>query len=100
MIKTSCPLNRPNSLKLKVNHPVNFRIICHDSCTSPAIIVGPIIGSHVFVVICTLGKDDGISPTPKVEGMACDDYAKCGKIPSCPGILTSPISFSTPINVP
>jgi hypothetical protein len=47
-----------------------------------------------------LGKDDGISPTPKVEGMACDDYAKCGKIPSCPGILTSPISFSTPINVP
>jgi len=47
-----------------------------------------------------LGGDDGTSPAPKVEGMACDYYAKCGKVPSCPDAPTSPISYSTPINVP
>jgi len=47
-----------------------------------------------------LGWDDGTSPTPEVEGMAYDYYAKCGKVPSCLGAPTSPIASSTPINVP
>jgi hypothetical protein len=75
-------------------------VICYVSCTSPLIIVGPILGTHVFVIICTLGWDDGISPILKVEGMAYDCYAKCGKMPSCFGTPTSPISCSTFINVP
>jgi hypothetical protein len=32
------------------------------------------LGSHVFVVTCTLGWDDGTSSTHEVEGMACDCY--------------------------
>jgi len=75
-------------------------IICRASCTSSLITVGPILGSHVSAIIYTLGWDDGTSPTAKVEGMAFDCYAKCGKVPSCLGTPTSPISCSTFINVP
>jgi len=32
-----------------------------------------------------LGWDDGSSPTPKVECMACDYYTKCGEMPPCFG---------------
>jgi len=32
-----------------------------------------------------LGWDDGTFPTLEVEGMAYECYAKCGKVPSCPG---------------
>ncbi len=75
-------------------------IIYHVSCTSPPITIGLIPRSHVFVVTCTLGWDDGTSPTPEVEGMACDCYVKCGKVPSCLSAPTSIISCFTPINVP
>jgi hypothetical protein len=50
------------------------------SCTYPLIIVGPIFRSHVFAITCTLGWDDGTSPTLKVEGMACDCYVKGVKV--------------------
>jgi hypothetical protein len=82
---------------------MKFHIIHRVSCTSPLITVGSILGSHVFVITCILGWDDGTSPTPKVEGMAYDYYAKCEMVPSCPGTPTSPISYSTPImslNIP
>jgi hypothetical protein len=69
---------------MKTKHLVKFHIIYHDSCTSPFTIVGPIPGSHVFVITCTLGWDDGTSLAPKVEDMACDCYAKYKKVPSCP----------------
>jgi len=75
-------------------------IIHRASYTSPFIIVGPILRSHVSAITYTLGWDDGASLALDVEGMACDCYAKCGKVPSCPGAPTSPISRSTPINVP
>jgi hypothetical protein len=75
-------------------------VICHVSCTSPLVIVGPILRTHVSVIICNLGWDDGTSLALEVEGMACDYYAKCGKVPSCLSAPISPISYSTPINVP
>jgi hypothetical protein len=45
-------------------------IIYYVSCTSPPIIVGPIVGSHVSTITYTFGRDDGTSPTLEVEGMA------------------------------
>ncbi len=69
------------------------------SCTSPLVIIGPIPRTHVFIVTCTLGWDDGTSLALEVESMAYDCYAKCGKVPSCLGAPTSLISCSTPINV-
>jgi hypothetical protein len=75
-------------------------MICHVSCTSPLITAKLILGSHVFVVTCTLGWDDGTSPTLEVEAMAYGCYAKCGKVPSCPSAPTSLISYSTPIDIP
>jgi hypothetical protein len=73
------------------------RIICCVSCISPPITIGSIPWSHVYIVTYTLGWDDGTSLTSEVEGKTCDCYAKCEKVPSCP---ISPISYSTPINVP
>jgi hypothetical protein len=55
---------------------------------------------YVFVVIYTLGWDDGTLPTPKVKGMACDYYVKCKEVPPSPSAPTLPISFSTTINLP
>ncbi len=86
--------------KLKAKHPLKSHIIRCVSCTSPFVTLGPILGSHVFAVTYTLGWDDGTSPTFQVEGMACDCYAKYGKVPSCPSTPKSSISSSTPINVP
>ncbi len=85
---------------MKAKHLVKSCIIQCASCTSPLITVGKILKSHVSTITYTLGWDDGTSPTFEVEGMACDCYAKCGKVPSCHGAPTSLISFSTPINVP
>jgi hypothetical protein len=96
MIWTSCPFNWPNSFKLKAKHLVKSCVIRHVSCISPLVIVGPILGSHVSPVTCTLGWGCQL----EVEGMAYDWYAKCGKVPSCPDAPTSLISYSTPINVP
>jgi hypothetical protein len=79
---------------------MKYPIIYCVSCTSFLVTIGPILGSHVSIVTCTLGWDDGTSPTPEVEGMPYEYYAKCGKVPSCHGTPTSLISYSTPINVP
>jgi hypothetical protein len=73
-------------------------IIHQASYTSPPIIVRPIPLSHVSIVTYTLGWDDGTSSTLEVKGMAYDCYVKCGKVLSCHGTPTSPISCSTPIN--
>jgi hypothetical protein len=70
------------------------------SCTSPFVTIGPIHRSHVSAITYTLGWDDGTFLALDIEGMACGCYAKCGKVPSCHGTPTSPISCSTPINVP
>jgi hypothetical protein len=70
---------------MKTKHPMKSRNNCYASFTSPHITIGPILVSHVFVITCTLGWDDGSSPTPKVESMACDYYTKCGEMPPCFG---------------
>ncbi len=67
---------------------------------SPPVTARPILGSHVSSITYTLGWGDGTSLALEVESMAYDCYAKCGKVPSCHGTPTSPISYSTPINVP
>jgi hypothetical protein len=73
------------------------RIIHHVSYISPFITIGSIPWSHVSTITYILGTNDGTSLTFEVESKACDCYAKCAKVPSCP---ISPISYSTPINVP
>jgi hypothetical protein len=63
---------------------------------SPFVIVGLILGSHVFVVTCTLGSDDGTFLAPKVKGMACDCYAKCREVPPSLGAPMLPIFVPHP----
>jgi hypothetical protein len=57
-------------------------------CTSSLITTGPIYGSHVSTITCTLGWDDGISPTPKVEGETYDSCVEGGVTPKCPNAPT------------
>ncbi len=97
MIQTSYPINGPNFFKLKVKHPIKYYNKHHASCLSLHVIIESILGSHVSMVVYTLGWDDGTSLAPKVEGMACDCYTKCGETPPCP---TTPNPCSTPINPP
>jgi hypothetical protein len=85
MIQISYPFNWPNSFKLKAKHPMKSRNNSCASCTSPPITIRPILASHVFMITCSLGWDDGSFPTPKVEGMACHYYAECGEMPPCFG---------------
>jgi hypothetical protein len=98
MIQTSCPFNCPNSFKLKAKYPMKSYNNNYASCTSPPIIDGLIFDSHVFMVTCILGWDDGTSSTFKVDGMACDCYTECEEMPPCFSTPTSRNSCSTPIN--
>jgi hypothetical protein len=70
------------------------------SCTSPPITIRPILASHVFVMTCILGWDDGSSPTHEVEGMASDYYAECEKMPPCFEAPHITKFLFTPINLP